>query len=103
MTTEIIVKSDLELGTWRGIGGAITEASAYNYSKLEPEKKRHFLEAYYGKNGLDYHWGRICIGSNDFCLEPFEYSRQNNLDDFSIEHDKKWLLPMLKDILKQKN
>lgn len=102
MTTEILIKSDTELGVWQGIGGAITEATAYNYSKLKPKKRQKFLNAYYGKNGLDYRWGRISIGSNDFCLEPYEYTKKTGLSDFSIEHDKKWLLPMLKDVLKQK-
>ena len=56
MTTDVLIKSDTELGIWQGIGGAITEATAYNYSKLKSEKKQKFLNAYYGKNGLDYRW-----------------------------------------------
>ncbi len=102
MTTEIMVKGNVDLGVWQGVGGAITEATAYNYSKLKPEKRRRFLNAYYSKNGLDYRWGRISIGSNDFCLKPYEYTKKTDLSDFSIEHDKKWLLPMLKDVLRQK-
>lgn len=102
MTTDVLIKSDTELGIWQGIGGAITEATAYNYSKLKSEKKQKFLNAYYGKNGLDYRWGRISIGSNDFCLKPYEYTKKTDLSDFSIKHDKKWLLPMLKDVLRQK-
>ena len=103
MAIEIIIRKDIELGDWQGIGGAITEATAYNYAKLKPEKRRQLLNAYYGKNGLDYRWGRISIGSNDFCLEPYEYTKKADLSDFSIEHDKEWLLPMLKDVLKKKD
>lgn len=103
MTVEINIRKDVELGTWQGIGGAITEATAYNYSKLSPSKKKQLLDAYYGKDGLDYRWGRLSIGSNDFCLKPYEYTRSVDLSDFSIKHDEKWVLPMLGDILRKKN
>ena len=102
MTIEIKIRDDIELGTWRGIGGAITEATAYNYSKLNPSKKRQLLDAYYGKDGLDYRWGRLSIGSNDFCLKPYEYTKKADLSDFSIKHDEKWVLPMLEDVLRKK-
>lgn len=99
MTEEIIVRNDISLGAWKGLGGAITEATAYNFKKLSPEKQQQLIKAYYGKDGLDYHWGRISIGSNDFCLKPYEYTKRVDLDDFSIEHDKRYVLPMLKEIL----
>lgn len=98
-----IIVTDIELGTWQGLGGAITEATAYNFAKLDLDKQKKLLDLYYGKNGLDYRWGRISIGSNDFCLEPFEYCKRTDLKDFSIEHDKKYVLPMLKQILKKKD
>ena len=102
MRNEIIVRNDIELGDWQGFGGAITEATAFNYSGLSSTKKRQLIEAYYGKNGLDYRWGRLSIGSNDFCLKPYEYTKKNDLSDFSIKHDEKWVIPMVKDVLKKK-
>ena len=103
MIIEIKIRKDVELGTWQGIGGAITEATAYNYSKLSPSKKKQLLDAYYGKDWLDYRWGRLSIGSNDFCLKPYEYTRSVDLSDFSIKHDEEWVLPMLEDVLKKKS
>ena len=103
MVTEILIKDNIELGIWQGIGGAITEATAYNYAKLNPSKKRQLLDAYFSKNGLDYRWGRLSIGGNDFCLKPYEYTKRVDLSDFSIKHDEKWVLPMLGDILRRKN
>ena len=101
MSINITIRKDLNLGTWRGMGGAITEATAYNFAKLSPKKQQKLLDAYYGKDGLDYRWCRISIGSNDFCLKSFEYTKKNNLRDFSIEHDKKWVLPMLQKVIKK--
>ena len=93
---KVIIRKDIELGTWQGMGGAITEATAYNFAKLSPAKQQQLIDAFYGKTGLDYRWCRISIGSNDFCLKPYEYTKKYSLRDFSIEHDKQWVLPMLR-------
>ena len=103
MSIKITVRKDIELGTWQGLGGAITEATAYNFSKLSKEKQNKLIDAFYGKNGLDYHWCRLSIGSNDFCLEPYQYTRRASLRDFNILHDKRWVLRMLKKALQQKD
>lgn len=102
MRNEIIVRPEIELGDWQGLGGAITEATAFNYSKLNPTKQHQLIEAYYGKNGLGYRWGRLSIGSNDFCLKPYEYTKRTDLSDFSIKHDEEWVIPMVKDVLRKK-
>ena len=102
MNNEITVRKDIELGTWQGLGGAITEATAYNYAKLSPEKKHRLLEAYYGERGLAYRWARLSIGSNDFCLKPYRYTQKTDLSDFSIVHDEKWVIPMARDVLGKK-
>ncbi len=102
MDNEIVILDDVELGTWQGLGGAITEATAFNYSRLSPAKKHQLIEAYYDKAGLDYRWGRLSIGSNDFCLEPYTYTAESDLSDFSIGHDEKWVIPMIKDVTKRK-
>ena len=102
MSIEIIIRKDIELGAWQGLGGAITEATAYNFAKLNHKKQQELLSAYYDKNGLDYRWARLSIGSNDFCLKPFEYTTRPNLDSFSVKHDERWLFPMLKKITTKK-
>lgn len=102
MSIKIELRPEIELGIWQGMGGAITEATAYNFAKLRPARQRALLEAYYGKDGLDYRWGRISVGSNDFCLKSFEYTKRRDLSDFSIEHDEEYVLPMLKKILSKK-
>lgn len=102
MSVKVRVLTDIEIGIWRGMGGAITEATAYNFSKLSKKRQEALLDAYYGGSGLDYRWGRVSIGSNDFCLKPYEYTKKRDLSDFSIEHDSKYVLPLLKRILRRK-
>lgn len=56
----------------KGFGGAFTESAGYCYSKLPQEKKREFLQAYFGKKGLCYNVGRSHINSCDFALENYD-------------------------------
>ncbi|MBR0403222.1 hypothetical protein IJI55_01565 [Candidatus Saccharibacteria bacterium] len=92
----IFVRPKEVISVWAGFGGAITEASAYNYSLLPAARKKAFLKAYY--QDTNYAWGRVAIGSNDFCLAPYEYVSDSKLEDFSIEHDRQYILPLLRDI-----
>ena len=65
-----------------GFGGAITEASAYNYSLLSDEKKQEFLHDYFLEN--NYSLCRLTIGSCDFSLNSYSYSYKHDLSDFSF-------------------
>ena len=85
------------------LGGAVTEATAYNFAKLSAKRQNDFIRACFGKKGLNYKWVRIAIGSNDFCLTPYEYTMRKSLRDFSIEADKRYIIPMLKKILAYKD
>lgn len=86
-----------------GFGGAFTESAGFAYSKLSQNKKDDFLKDYFSTSGLNYSFGRLPIGSSDFSLESYSYSAQDNLKDFSIEHDKKYILPLVKAAIKANN
>lgn len=83
-----------------GFGGAFTEASAYVYSRLSPAKRQEFLRACFDRElGHGYRLGRTHINSCDFCLGSYAYDETPGdleLKDFSIEHDRRLLLPFLK-------
>ena len=85
-----------------GFGSAITESSAFNYQKLNDKNKERFINDYYSSRGLNYSFGRISIGSNDFSLSSYQYSYKKDLSDFSIERDRQYIIPMLNDILNKK-
>lgn len=80
-----------------GFGGAFTEAAAYNYQKLPQDKRKAFMQAYFGEKGLRYSVGRIHIGSCDFALG--NYACMDSADDpiFNTQRDETYLLPMLRD------
>ena len=84
-----------------GFGGAFTESSAYNYSHLSPKEKQAALEYLFGESGLKYNFCGLCIGSSDFALDEYCYVEDNDteLKTFSIERDKKYIIPFIKDAI----
>lgn len=81
-----------------GMGGAFTEAAAYNYACLTPAAKKEFLTRYFDKKqGAGYMLGRVHIGSCDFALDLYSEAYREDLSDFNIEQDKKYIIPLIKD------
>lgn len=102
----ININSQQKYQTIKGFGGAITESSAYALSKLSKEQRDRVLESYYDKNeGIGYTLGRIHIHSCDFSLGNYTYVEEGDmtLDTFSLKNDNRYLLPLIKDILKKTN
>ena len=97
-----LIKVDLdnEIGLFYGFGSAITESSGFNYQNLSEDSRKNFIKDYFSLSGLNYNYGRISIGSNDFSLSSYSYAKKRNLNDFSVSRDKKYVIPFLLDILK---
>ena len=86
-----------------GFGGAFTEASASIYDQLDTDKKSEIIQAYFGDNGNQYNMGRTHINSCDFSLGNYALCEKEDrkLTDFSIERDKKMLIPFIKEALNE--
>jgi glucosylceramidase len=91
-------------GDFRGFGGAITEASASVLSLMTKKQRNEVLRRYYGKSGLNYVLGRVCIGSSDFALDSYDYleGEDRSLKSFSLKHEERYLFPVLEEIKKIK-
>lgn len=79
-----------------GFGGAITEATALNYFSLPENKQTEFMKEYFSNDGANYNFCRLTIGSCDFSEKSYSYSNKTDLSDFSIEKDKKYIIPFIK-------
>ena len=84
-----------------GFGGAVTESVAYSYSLLNEDNKNNLIKDYFSKDGLNYNFIRTHINSSDFSLSSYSYSNERDLSDFSIDHDKNMLIPMIKNIINE--
>ncbi len=100
LTAILTLYSDTEYQRIVGIGGAFTESSADALSALPPEKRREVLEAYFSPEGAGYSLMRTHVGSCDFSLGNYSYAQEPGdigLEHFSIEPDRKLLLPLIQD------
>lgn len=95
----VFVNPSKTFQTFMGIGGAITDASAETFATLSKEKQEEFLKAYYSKEeGIGYTLARTNIHSCDFSSGSYTYvsDEDTELKTFSIEHDKRFRIPMIK-------
>lgn len=79
-----------------GFGGAITEATAISFFSLPKNKQNEMLKEYFSSEGANYSLCRLPIGSCDFSEKSYSYSSNPDLSDFSIEKDKKYIIPFIK-------
>lgn len=85
--------------TLTGIGGSFTESAAYLLDQLSQENRTKIMEAYFGDTGAKYSLTRTHINSCDFSLSNYAYAMNpdKELKDFTINHDRKYLIPMIKE------
>lgn len=85
-----------------GFGVAITGSSCYNLSLMDAEERHKVLCDLYSKEGLGFNIGRLSIGSSDYSAEIYSYADTEDdteLKDFSIDRDKEYIIPIIKEIL----
>ena len=84
-----------------GFGVAITGSSCYNLSLMKNDERHELLKNLYSKDGLNFQIGRLSIGSSDYSAELYTYDDVENditLEHFSIERDKNYIIPIIKEI-----
>ena len=109
MTAMSLISSTF-MTRWRirkseGFGGAFTQSSAVNFKKLDDEKKKEVLEAYFDREkGIGYNFCRTTINSCDFSTDFYSYDdtpEDYELEHFSIERDFEDVIPMIKGAMAQ--
>lgn len=89
-----------------GFGASVTGSSAYVMQQyMTPEKRQALLEELFSADkGLGINYIRMSIGASDFSTDPYTYDdmaagqRDDSLAHFSIAHDEKDVVPVLKQI-----
>ena len=91
---------DFAFQTIEGFGGAMTESSAYLLSRMDEETQNQALQDIFGPDGLHARFVRVPIDSCDYSLEEYQAVADPiadpDLATFSIDRDRKYVLPMLK-------
>jgi len=97
--TEINIDASKKAQSIIGFGAAFTDAACYMINQLDPAAKQKLIDHLYSKQGLGLGIGRLCIGSSDYATVAYSYDdgeADPELKRFTIEHDKKWILPVLR-------
>lgn len=98
----IQIHPDIEFQRLSGIGGAFNENGGQALLSLPKTEQDELLNNLFaGKNsGLSFN--RTPVGASDFALDAYSYSMESedyDMKHFSIERDRKYLLPYIKKAL----
>jgi len=82
-----------------GFGAAFTDASCYLLNDLPADSRERLLRELLHPSGLGLNVFRICIGSSDYATKAYSFDEGEpdpEMKRFSIDHDRDYILPMLK-------
>ncbi len=95
----IYIDEDSKMQTIKGFGGAFTEASAYNLSRVGKQVRDKAIKAYFDPvDGIGYTIGRVSIHGCDFSLGSYLYidDYDDSLKSFSVKRDEP-IIDLIKD------
>lgn len=86
-----------------GFGGAFTDAACYMFSQLSVEARQKLFHELFHPTEMGLNVCRTCIGASDYSTELYGFDEGEpdpELKRFSIDHDKTYLLPILREARK---
>jgi glucosylceramidase len=86
-----------------GFGGAFTDAACYTFNQLAPSAREHLLHEMFHPSEMGLNVCRTCIGASDYSAKLYSFDDGDadpDLTRFSIEHDRAYILPVLREARK---
>ena len=86
-----------------GFGCCISELSAKAIKTLPVEKQNAIFDLLFGKENCNFNFCRLPIGANDFAEIWYSYNEHEGdyeMTHFSIDRDKKYIIPAVKEAQK---
>lgn len=87
-----------------GFGAAFTDATCYLLNQLQPGARAALMHELFAPDQMALNVCRTCIGASDYSKSLYNYdeSEQDDpeLKKFSIDHDKAYILPVIRDARK---
>ena len=93
-----------ECQTVEGFGGCFNELGMIALESLDQSEQEKVLDALFSKDGCAFNWGRIPIGADDYAdiwYSHDEHKGDYSMDKFSIDRDREYLLPFIKEAQKR--
>jgi glucosylceramidase len=86
-----------------GFGAAFTDASCYMFNQLSPASREQLFHELFHPSEMGLSVCRTCIGSSDYSTKVYSFDEgapDPDLRRFSIDHDREYILPMLREARK---
>lgn len=83
-----------------GFGAAFTDAACYMFNQLSHDARTELFDRLFHPSELGLNVCRACMGSSDYSTKVYSYDEGEpdpELKRFSIEHDRAYILPMLRE------
>lgn len=84
-----------------GFGGAFTDAACFTFNRLSGDARAALFHEMFDPKEMGLGAGRVCIGSSDYSTKMYSYDEGEpdpELSRFSIEHDRAYILPILREV-----
>jgi len=99
----VILDADKKFQEILGFGAAFTDASCFTFNRLDPAAREKLFHELFHSSEMGLSVCRTCIGSSDYSTEMYSYDEGDadpDLTRFSIEHDRAYILPILREARK---
>jgi glucosylceramidase len=83
-----------------GFGAAFTDAACYMFNQLSPEARQSLFHELFHPSEMGLNVCRTCIGASDYSTKVYSFDEGDpdpDLKRFSIDHDREYILPMLRE------
>ena len=88
-----------------GFGVALTDSSCYVLSQLSQDDRAAIIHDIFDPSEMNMNVCRTCVGASDYARTLYSFDESPEPDPelkrFSIDHDKEYLLPVLREARKQ--
>src|SRR5580700_171431 len=96
----IVLNPDKKFQQILGFGAAFTDAACFMFNRLAAEKRAELFHELFHRSEMDLNVCRTCIGASDYSTKVYSFDEGDpdpELKRFSIEHDREYILPMLRE------
>jgi glucosylceramidase len=87
-----------------GFGGALTDATCFVLSQMKAGEREAVMHDLFAPGEMALNVCRTCIGASDYSRTAYTFDESDTADPelkkFSIEHDKAYILPVLREVRK---
>ena len=103
-TDAIVVDANTTRQDILGFGAALTDSACYVISQMKADERQALMHDLFAPGEMAFNVCRTCIGASDYARNVYSFDESDQADPelkkFSIDHDKAYILPTLRDARK---